>query len=94
MPNLFQYYLGLDLGQARDYSAIALVEEAVWVEPAWAWEAGLGSNESGWRSPAELRPDQAERASYLSYDRGRPPHPVLSVRHLERFELGPGTRRL
>jgi hypothetical protein len=24
----------------------------------------------------------------MSYARGRPPHPVLSVRHLERFELG------
>jgi hypothetical protein len=88
VPNLFHYYLGLDLGQARDYSAIALIEEPVWVEPAWAWEIGLGSDGAGWQSPARLQPDQAERATYLSYDRGRPPHPVLSVRHLERFELG------
>jgi len=85
---LFQYYLGLDLGQARDYSAITLVEEPVWVESEWAWEVGLGSDHAGWRSPADLRPDQAEMASSLSFDRGRPPHPVLSVRHLERFELG------
>jgi hypothetical protein len=88
MSNLFHYYLGLDLGQARDYSAISLIEEPVWIDSEWAWEVPMSSEEAGWRSPAELSPTQAQRASYLSYRRGRPPHPVLSIRHLERFELG------
>jgi hypothetical protein len=88
MPHLFHYYLGLDLGQARDYTAISLIEEPVWIDPKWAWEVSSSTEEAGWRSPAELSPTQAQRASYISYRRGRPPHPVLSVRHLERFELG------
>jgi hypothetical protein len=88
MPQLFHYYLGLDLGQARDYTAISLIEEPVWIDPKWAWEVSASAEEAGWRSPAELSPTQAQRASYLSYRRGRPPHPVLSVRYLERFELG------
>jgi hypothetical protein len=85
---LFHYYLGIDLGQARDYTALSLVEEPVYVDMSWAGLLGITAEESGWRSPAELRPDQARRALYTSNSRGRPPHPALSVRHLERFELG------
>jgi hypothetical protein len=85
---LFHYYLGLDLGQARDYSAIALIEEPIWIDPKWSDSVPVVHEQTGWVSPADLEPEQAERASYLAYRRGRPAHPVLSVRHLERFELG------
>jgi hypothetical protein len=67
MPHLFHYYLGLDLGQARDYSAISLIEEPVWVDPKWALEVSVSTEEAGWRSPAELNSKAAQRASYLSY---------------------------
>ena len=88
MAKLFHYYLGIDLGQARDYTALSLLEEPVWVDPKWAREVYLAPEQARWRSPADLVPEQARRALYLSNRRGRPPHPALSVRYLERFELG------
>jgi hypothetical protein len=89
MPNLlFHYYLGLDLGQAHDFSAICLLEEPIWIDQSWAKRLPLSSEEPGWRSPAEMQPEQAHQASYLAYRHGRPPHPVLAVRHLERLPLG------
>jgi hypothetical protein len=88
MSKLFHYYLGIDLGQARDYTALSLVEESVYVDRSWAGLLGIRAEEAGWRSPAELGPDRAKEALYLSNKRGRPPHPALSIRHLERFELG------
>jgi hypothetical protein len=89
----YLYYLGLDLGQARDYSALAIIEEQLFVREAWAnevlyredYEHGLSP---GWISPATLNPYQARRALRLSYQFGRPAEVPLSVRHLERFELG------
>jgi hypothetical protein len=87
------YYLGLDLGQARDYSALAIIEEQLYVGEAWANEAlhqqdydkGLSA---GWISPAALTPHQAGLALRLSGEYGRPAEVPLAVRHLQRFELG------
>jgi hypothetical protein len=87
------YYLGLDLGQARDYSALAIIEEQLYVGDAWAnevlhqqdYEKGLSA---GWISPAALTPYQAGLALKLSGQYGRPAEVPLAVRHLERFELG------
>jgi hypothetical protein len=89
----YVYYLALDLGQARDYSALAIIEEQIYVAQAWAndvlhvqdYERGLSP---GWISPASLNPYQAGRALLLSYQFGRPAEVPLAVRHLERFELG------
>ena len=39
----FSYYVGLDLGQSQDYTALTVVEEPVWVSTdalqagGWAW---------------------------------------------------------
>ena len=90
-PNL--YYLGLDLGQARDYSALAIIEQQIYVGEAWAnevlyqqdYEKGLSA---GWVSPAAITPYQAGVALRLSERYGRPAEVPLAVRHLERFELG------
>jgi hypothetical protein len=89
----YLYYLGLDLGQARDYSALAIIEEQLFVGEAWAdevlhrqdYERGLSP---GWISPADLSPYQAGLALRLSHQFGRPAEVPLAVRHLERFELG------
>jgi hypothetical protein len=43
----FSYYLGLDLGQSQDYTALAVVEEPVWVPSealetlGWAWHLNI-----------------------------------------------------
>jgi hypothetical protein len=70
----FAYFLGLDLGQSADYTALALLEEPVWMS-------------GGWASPATMDRSYYDRVRAGS-DRARPPNPPLSVRHLERFELG------
>jgi hypothetical protein len=93
MDNPYLYYLGLDLGQARDYSALALIEEQLYIGAAWAnevlyqqdYDKGLSA---GWVSPAALTPYHAGLALRLSERYGRPAEPPLAVRHLERFELG------
>jgi hypothetical protein len=88
----FHYYVGLDLGQARDYTAISVVEEPVWVDPSWVnrWapEWNQAPEPSGWVSPARMRPADLQYATDRAVERGRPPNPPLFVRHLERFELG------
>ena len=93
MDSPYLYYLGLDLGQARDYSALAIVEEQLYVGEAWEvellhlqdYEKGLSA---GWVSPASLTPHQAKLALRLSHGHGRPAEVPLAVRHLQRFELG------
>jgi hypothetical protein len=88
----FSYYVGLDLGQSQDYTALAVVEEPVWVPSdaletmGWAWRLNIG--EAGWVSPTSLSQWQLEEALSVNYHYGRPPDPALSLRHLERFELG------
>jgi hypothetical protein len=89
MDNHYLYYLGLDLGQVRDYSALAIIEEQLYVGEAWANEVlhqqGLSA---GWISPAAVTPYQAGHALRLSHEYGRPAEPPLAARHLQRFELG------
>ena len=89
---MFHYYIGLDLGQSADYTALCVLEEPVWVGPEADWDyfrvflpEGV---EEGWVSPARLGPRAARNALAVNYHYGRPPHPPLSVRHLERYELG------
>ena len=93
MDSPYLYYLGLDLGQARDYSALAIIEEQIYVGGPWANEVfyqhdhdeGLAA---GWVTPAALTPHQVGRALWFSHEYGRPAEPPLAVRHLQRFELG------
>jgi hypothetical protein len=93
MDNHYLYFLGLDLGQAQDYSALAIIEEQLYIGEAWAnevlyqddYERGLSA---GWVSPADLSAYRTGQALALSHEYGRPAEPPLAVRHLERFELG------
>jgi hypothetical protein len=71
----FAYYLGLDLGQAQDYTALAIIEEPVW-------------DGARWLSPARIDPETMALLQERTRLEGRPANPVLSVRHLERYELG------
>lgn len=86
----FSYYVGLDLGQSQDYTALTVLEEPVWVSTdalqAGAWQMNIG--EGGWISPSSLSSWQLEEVLSVNYYNGRPPEVPLSLRHLERFELG------
>lgn len=93
MSEMYSYYLSLDLGQARDYSALAIIEEQLYISSEWEndvlrsddYERGLSA---GWVSPAAITPYQARQALWHIARFGRPAEVPLAVRHLERFELG------
>lgn len=74
------FYMGLDLGQAKDYTAIAILEELVYAPPA-----------GGWTSVRDLPMDMQglqRTAVWYQWQKTRPGKPPLHVRHLERFPLG------
>jgi hypothetical protein len=87
------YYVGLDLGQASDYSALCVIEEQLWCGPevdfdSWACFVPTEVEDAGWVSPSSLSPRSASGVCRINYELGRPPHPPLHLKHLERFELG------
>lgn len=83
----YSYYLGLDLGQSSDYTALSILEEPAWL-PRGLRMPGLLRPTAGWASPAELGPEDLDVLRDLERRDGRPHGVPLSVRHLERFELG------
>ena len=83
----YSYYLGLDLGQSSDYTALSILEEPVWL-PAGLRMAGISGLLPGWVSPDELGPDELDALRSIERREGRPHGVPLPVRHLERFELG------
>jgi hypothetical protein len=93
MDTPYLYYLGLDLGQARDFSALVIIEEQLFISPEWEndvlhaqdYDKGLSA---GWVSPSLLTPYQVGQALWHTHRFGRPAEPPLQVRHLERYELG------
>lgn len=72
------FYVGLDLGQRSDSSALAVIEEPLWL-PTDEYQPNAPS---GWVSPAELRPMDLRRA-VPGFER-----PVLALKHLHRWPLG------
>lgn len=93
---IYSYYVGVDLGQKQDFTAVAVFEEPVWLEQwttehRWAYRLGLSElrgRGAGWASPADLSPSVLEEIMNLNYHEGKPASPPLSLRHLERFPLG------
>ncbi len=92
----YSFYCGLDLGQKADFTAVAVIEEQVWLdkwttEHPWAYRVGLSElrgRKPGWVSPAELSPSTLTQVLGINYHEGQPAGAPLSLRHLERFELG------
>jgi|SRR5215217_32830 len=87
------YFVGLDLGQATDYSALCVLEEALWCGPevdfdGWGALVPEELADAGWVSPSELSPKGARQVGRINYELGRPAYPPLFLRHLERYELG------
>lgn len=82
----FTHYLGVDLGQARDFTALALLEEAVWVREEAL--ATLVLDRAGWYAPDQLSRYQLDQARAWAAHYGRPDAPPLSIRWLERAPLG------
>lgn len=81
----YGYYVGLDLGQSSDYSALSILEEPVWVGDGFYY---TGITPKGWVSPRDLGDLDLDTARRANLKDGRPHDVPLSVRHLERFDLG------
>jgi hypothetical protein len=87
------YYLGLDVGQASDYTALCVIEEALWCGPevdfdGWGAFVPHELEGAGWVSPSLLSPRSADQVARINFELGRPPQPPLYLRHLERYDLG------
>jgi hypothetical protein len=90
------YYVGLDLGQAQDYTALAVLEQQLWTGSEVDWtDFGVFFPESvepgGWVSPSAVGPIYAERILAVNAHYFKGPLAAdspLFVRHLVRYPLG------
>jgi hypothetical protein len=83
---LLPHTVGLDLGQSRDYSAVAVLEAAYWLTEEQAWTLNVKGH--GWVWPGELVPAQIDQARGYTFHHGHPPGGPLALRHLHRWETG------
>ena len=88
---LYPHTIGVDLGRSRDFTSVAVIQEAYWLTTQHAWQVGL-PEVAGWVWPSQLPSaaciDAARSRNYHEPDRiGRPPNPPLSLVHLDRHEL-------
>jgi hypothetical protein len=81
------FTIGLDLGQAQDYSALVVLERALWVSPRTAARLLLAP---GWHWPGRLLPAHLLPAWADDEDRRPVPNPPLAVTHIRRWPLGTG----
>jgi hypothetical protein len=90
----FDFYVGVDLGQARDYTAIAVIEQPLWVGPeAWQYEFQvfadcIDKTYGGWYLPSTIGPYLTAKTRNINAIHGREPYPKLYLRHIERVPLG------
>ena len=84
------FYLGLDLGQAADYTALALFENPCWLEPAWTSDIQsslLNLRQSGWVLPSDLSPRQIAEVRWRACVGDQLVKPPLQLRYLKRLPL-------
>lgn len=87
MADVWSCYLGLDLGQSADYTALCVLEEPVWI-PDEETRFAFGAAAVGWNLPTSMNPGLVRLARESEQRRGQPERPTLAARHLERFPLG------
>jgi hypothetical protein len=92
---MYQYaYVGLDLGQSQDYTALCVLEEQLLFRGAadyGEFNIVIPAKEDKapcYLSPLDLPPASAEKLLAAQPFTARPGAPRLHVRHLQRFELG------
>lgn len=72
----YSFYLGLDLGQAADYSALAVIEEPIWSTLA-----------DRWVSSTTLAREQIDSGIWQRWQKHAPGKPPLWLRQLHRYPL-------
>jgi hypothetical protein len=93
---MFDYLVGLDLGQSFDYTALSVCEQPLWVPSEVPEDPNLAllwpPEHRGWVSLLDLLPAQRDYFLSLNYRaHRRPARPPLFVRHLERIRHRPYT---
>jgi hypothetical protein len=85
--SLYDFFVAVDLGQAADFTAIAIAEAPVWIgsPPVFDHSALWPPDRQGWVSVADLTPYQLEHFRALNVTQGHPPRGPLHLRHLERM---------
>jgi len=97
--SLPSYFVGLDLGKRQDFTALAVIEEPLWVadrnaaqrafaSPGYHTTAEIDALPRGWQAPDTLSVEARIALRRENWRHGRPAQPPLAVRHLERFPLG------
>jgi hypothetical protein len=91
MPRYIDYFCGLDLGQAQDYTALAVIQVPIYLAEPWVEPLNLPS--WGWTAGERLTAWQRAEVDKLAHrDEDRPwyqPGPApLWLRHVQRFPLG------
>jgi hypothetical protein len=95
----YMIYIGLDLGQVNDYTALAFGQEAIFIDasnglydhvvglPDWVREAEGGV----WVMPMDLPASTASDCRFIeARHQGRPVEPPFLVSELHRYPLGTG----
>jgi hypothetical protein len=85
-------FLGLDLGKAADHSALAILEEPVYLDRDWSWTlpGGVPAGQEpphGWVSIDRLTTHQLAEAKRINLTHGRPANPPLRVADIKRYPL-------
>ena len=80
--------IGLDLGQARDWTALAVLETQIWCSGALLRDYPWAGVTEGWNFPVRLYPAAIEHV--LTHDTSRwPGKPPLALRLLDRWRNVP-----
>lgn len=84
----YLHYVGVDLGQAADYTALCVLSEPLYCPPAWADALQLAAPADNWLwDLGPLGPHRRAQLRRLNYEEGRPASPPLRVAWLERLPL-------
>jgi len=81
------YTIGLDLGQASDFTAICVLESQLWMPAAILAEYPWQGLAPGWNSPSLMNTHALSLA--LTHGKPWPNKPPLHLRHLERMRGKP-----
>ena len=85
-----EFYIGVDVGQQQDYTAITVVEAQRYltVKAKRQIPLDLVSTDEHWVSPSDFPPAAAEQIRKIAEQNGRPPQVPLMLVHCRRLPLG------
>ena len=86
------FCLGLDLGQANDFTAISLIETPVWVEYGWTTDIRsplLNLGQTGWVRPSDMTPKAVRAARHAAFGLPAIGSSIGEESHIKKYETAP-----